>query len=76
MAFKRPKILEKAVPYYDSDISVHPDSIRMSFDDGSTAVYDLRVEMPHPIIIENISIIRKWKQGYVNQPARRRRRQG
>lgn len=70
----RPELLPEAVPYYDTDFSFHPDSVRMSFSDGSTAVYDLRVEQPHPVIMENIRIIRKWKQGYVNQPARRRRK--
>ena len=71
---ERPELLPEAVPYYDTDFSFHPDSVRMSFSDGSTAVYDLRVEQPHPVIMENIRIIRKWKQGYVNQPARRRRK--
>ena len=70
----RPELLPEAVPYYDHDFSVHPDSIRVSFKDGSTAVYDLRAEQPHPVIIQNIKIIRKWKQGYVNIPPRRRRR--
>lgn len=71
---ERPELLPEAVPYYDTDFSFHPDSVRMSFSDGSTAVYDLRVEQPHPVIMENIRIIRKWKQGYVNQPARRKRK--
>lgn len=70
----RPEPLAEVVPYYDHDFSKHPDHIRVSFADGSTAVYDLRMDQPHPIITENIRIIRKWKQGYVNQPARRRRR--
>lgn len=71
---KRPEPLEKVVKYYDHECSVHPDSIRVSFSDGSTAVYDIRREQPAPVIVENIKIIRKWKQGYVNQPVRRRRR--
>lgn len=70
----RPEPLAEVVPYYDHDFSKHPDHIRVSFADGSTAVYDLRTEQPHPVIVENIRIIRKWKQGYVNQPARRRRK--
>lgn len=71
---KRPNPLPDVVGYYDTEFSVHPEQIRVSFEDGSTAVYDLRVNQPHPIIMENIRIIRKWKQGYVNQPPRRRRR--
>lgn len=70
----RPEPLAEVVPYYDHDFSKHPDHIRVSFADGSTAVYDLRMDQPHPIITENIRIIRKWKQGYLNQPVRRRRR--
>ena len=70
----RPEPLAEVVPYYDHEFSKHPDHIRVSFADGSTAVYDLRTEQPHPVIVENIRIIRKWKQGYLNQPARRRRR--
>ena len=71
---ERPKPLAEVVPYYDHDFSKHPDHIRVSFADGSTAVYDLRTDQPHPIIVENIRIIRKWKQGYVNRPERRRRK--
>lgn len=67
----RPEMLPEAVPYYDHDWSVHPDAVRMSFSDGSTAIYDIRVEQPHPIILENVRIIRRMN-GYVNQPARRR----
>ena len=67
----RPEMLPEAVPYYDHEWSAHPDSVRISFSDGSTAVYDIRVEQPHPIILENVRIIRRMN-GYVNQPARRR----
>lgn len=67
----RPEMLPEAVPYYDHDWSVHPDAVRISFSDGSTAIYDIRVEQPHPIILENVRIIRRMN-GYVNQPARRR----
>ena len=70
----RPTILPKPMPMYEHDFSEIPERIRVSFSDGSTAVYELRVEQPAPVIIENIKIIRKWKQGYVNQPERRRRR--
>ena len=67
----RPEMLPEAVPHYEHDCSVHPDSVRISFSDGSTAIYDIRVEQPHPIILENVKIIRRMN-GYVNQPARRR----
>ena len=73
---EKPKHLEplpEVVPIYEHEFDGHPDAIRVSFGDGSTAVYDIRREQPHPIIVENIQIIRKWKQGYVNQPRRRRK---
>ena len=70
----RPEILQLVQPIYEHECSKYPDEIRVSFMDGHTAVYDLRVEQPAPVIIENIRIIRKWKQGYVNQPKRRRNR--
>ena len=71
---KRPEILPKPMPMYEHDCSKYPDQIRVSFSDGSTAVYDLHTDQPAPVILENIRIIRKWKQGYVNQPEVRRRR--
>ena len=70
----RPTILPKPMPTYERASSKYPELIRVSFDDGSTAVYKLQVKQPAPVIIENIKIIRKWKQGYVNQPMRRRNR--
>ena len=71
---KRPEILPKPMPIYEHDCSKYPDQIRVSFSDGSTAVYDIHTDQPAPVIIENIKIIRKWKQGYKNQPMRRRNR--
>ena len=71
---KRPKMMPNPAPRYERESSKYPDSVRVSFKDGHTAVYDLRVEQPTPVFEENIRIIRKWKQGYVNQPKRRRNR--
>ena len=70
---ERPAMLGKMVPIYDHNTSSHPDRIRVSFDDGSTVVYVLDVEQPHPMVMESIRIIRKWN-GYNNQPMRRRRK--
>lgn len=70
----RPTMLDKPLPNYERNDSRIPEQIRVSFSDGTTAVYVLQVDQPAPIIIENIRIIRKWKQGYVNQPMRRRNR--
>ena len=70
----RPELLPGTVSYYDYDISKYPDRIRVSFSDGKTLVYEIRTEQPQPVIVQNIKLIRKMKQGYVNQPARRRRK--
>ena len=70
---KRPKILGKVVPIYEHDYSVLPERIRVLFDDGRTMVYDIHTDQPAPVIVQNIKLIRKMKQGYVNKPARRRR---
>lgn len=70
---ERPAMLGKMVPIYDHNTSKHPDRIRVSFDDGSTAVYAIDVEQPHPLVVESIRIIRKWNS-YNHQPMRRRRK--
>ena len=74
----KPTILPKPVPSYEHDFSEYPELIRVSFSDGSTAVYQLRTEQPHPLVLKNIEIMRETerniKQGYVNNPERRRRR--
>ena len=72
---KRPQPMPEPALTYRTEDSIHPDQIRVSFDDGSTAIYDLRTELPHPVMIRNHEIMAKWSnKGYNNQPARRRRR--
>ena len=70
----RPDMLGEIVANYEHETSMYPESIRASFKNGKTIIYDRRVEQPAPVFEENIRIIRKWKQGYVNQPGPRRRR--
>lgn len=74
---ERPKPLPGVVSYYDHATSFHPDRIRMSFSDGSTAVYEIRHDQPHPLVLKNIEIMKETKQnikqGYVNNPRRRRK---
>lgn len=60
---RRPRILSKLFPMYEDTYSQYPNSIRVSFDDGTTAVYDQRVTMPNPLLMKNIAIIQKWN-GY------------
>lgn len=62
---------------YEHQFSRFPDMIRVMFKDGSTAVYDIHAEHPHPLVLENIEIMRTTKkkiQGYVNKPERRWRK--
>lgn len=44
---------------YEHKYGRYPEKIRVSFKDGTTAMYDLRVEQPAPVILENIKIIRR-----------------
>ena len=71
---KRPQIIGKPAPIYDDPFSEIPTGVRVSFSNGRTAVYDLHTDQPAPVILENIKIIRRMKQGYVNKPLRRRGR--
>ena len=75
---KRPEILPKPATVYEHEYSEIPERIRVSFSDGRTAVYELRVDQPHPLVIKNIEIMKETKKkitmGYVNQPEIRRRR--
>ena len=70
----RPEILDKVVPIYEHEYSVLPDRIRVLFSDGRTMIYDIHMDQPSPVIVQNIKLIRKMKQGYVNKPLRRRGR--
>lgn len=70
---KRLEPLPEVVPIWEHGFDGLPDAVRVSFRDGSTAVYDIRRDQPHPIIMESIKIIRKWN-GYNNQPMRRRKK--
>ena len=69
----RPEMLPEVVTQYESEYSTKPDSIRVSFVDGSTEIYDRRLRQPEPTIIRNIEIIQGWNTGYQYQPKRRRR---
>ena len=56
---KYPKPMPEPVVYYGRGDSQYPETIRMSFADGHTEIYDRRVNQPRP-------------DGYVNSPMRRR----
>ena len=63
----RPHMLPQAAACYDRDLSRYPDHIRVSFDDGSTLVYDLRVDHPAPQLMKAIDLIHKMasEDGYI-----------
>ena len=59
----RPRPMPTATMEYADDSSRVPDTIRVSFEDGTTAIYDRREDQPAPLLYESIRIIRKW-HGY------------
>lgn len=59
----RPEMLPEIIPEYEDQFSRYPDQLRISFADGTTIVYQVKVSLPAPLIQRNIQIIRKWK-GY------------
>ena len=58
---KNPAMMPSPVPYYRRSDSKYPETIRVSFEDGHTEIYDRRVNQPRP-------------GNYINEPARRRRK--
>ena len=58
---KYPKPMPEPVVYYGRSSSQYPETIRMSFADGHTEIYDRRVNQPRPT-------------AYLNDPNRRRRK--
>ena len=70
---QRPEILGKVVPIHEHDYSVLPEKIRVLFSDGRTMIYDIHIDQPAPVIIENIRIIRRMKKGYQYKQRRARR---
>ena len=58
---KYPAPLPEPVVYYGRSSSQYPETIRMSFADGHTEIYDRRVNQPRPT-------------AYLNDPNRRRRK--
>lgn len=46
----RPEVLPKVLAYYRGRFSQIPESVRVSFGNGVTAVYDLRVQQPAPVV--------------------------
>ena len=69
----RPEMLAEVLPYYESDISVYPEKVRVSFKDGRTIIYDTTMIQPHELIQENIRIIRKIQQQMEDWKRRRGR---
>lgn len=70
---KRPGLLALPVPIYERTDSEIPEKVRISFTNGTSAIYALQVDQPAPQLIECVRIIRKWNNGY-KAPTRRRRR--
>ena len=71
---QRPEVLGKVVPIYEHDYSVLPEKIRVLFKDGRTMIYDIHIDQPAPVIIENIKIIRRMAGYEAPKPRRRYRK--
>lgn len=56
-----PEPLPEPAVYYGRNTGRYPETIRMSFGDGHTEIYDRRVKQPSP-------------RAYLNMPRRRRRK--
>lgn len=46
----RPEPLGRTVNTYRSKFSRYPEQVRISFSDGVTAIYDLRIKQPAPVL--------------------------
>ena len=66
------KVLDKPACYYDGKHSKIPERIRISFSDGTTAMYDLHIDQPEPLFFrETIEVRENIQIGY---PMRRNRK--
>ena len=61
MGLLYPDPLPEPALYYGRNTGIYPETIRLSFSDGHTEIYDRRVKQPSP-------------RKYLNMPARRRRK--
>ena len=72
---KRPKPLPMPACSYEKDSSIIPESIRVSFSNGTTVVYTIKVEQPKPQMMEeSIEITKWWRKGVPVKERRRRTR--
>ena len=74
---KRPEILPMPVPIYEHTDSEIPDRVRISFTNGTSAIYNLDMPQPAPQVKKCIRIIRHMKEttvGYQYKPRRRGRK--
>ena len=60
----RPKMLNKPVAVYRGENDWYPGQVRILFEDGTTQIYDLRQDQPHPALVHSIRIIEQWRTGY------------
>ena len=74
---KHPEMMPKPVPIYEHTDSEIPERVRVSFTNGTSAIYDLHTEQPAPQVEKCLTIIRRMKQttvGYQYKPNRRSRK--
>lgn len=59
---RRPGVLPNPAVHYEREGSRIPEAVRISFTDGTTAVYHLRTPETKRVVMTCISIIRKWNR--------------
>ena len=59
---RRPAPLPEPVVYYGRSDSQYPETIRLSFTDGHTEIYDRRLNQPRPDSYINASFPRRRKK--------------
>ena len=49
---KRPDPMDRYLTTYQGKFSRYPELVRLSFMDGTTAVYQLKVDQPEPVFLK------------------------
>ena len=64
-----PKMLPEPLQIYSMN-GKYPDILRVSFNDGSTQIYDLRVQQPEPVLKDQLDHFSELCVGYERKEAK------
>lgn len=59
---KRPDMLPKPAAHYEGSHSRIPEAVRISFTDGTSAIYQLKSQETQRLVMTCIDTIRKWNK--------------